>query len=99
MGELLLTSGLVIDDPAGYLGAFLANEWPYYDGIVDGSPDRIVPIDVLAPVSVNAYAFRGGASNLRNIHLGLAAACDSLLADIPVDSDLCATSDLDGVRA
>ena len=87
----------MIDDPAGYLGAYLANEWSYYDGIADDTPDRIVPIGVLAPASVNAYAFRGGASNLRNIHLGLAAACDPLLPDTPVDSDLCTESDLDGV--
>jgi len=88
MDSLHLASGLEIEHPEQRLEAFLADEWAYYDGIPDESPNAITPIDVLAPVSVNAYAFRGGASNLRKIHVGLASACDPLLPSIPVDSDL-----------
>ncbi len=33
-------------------------------------------------------AFRGGAANFRQIHLGLASACDPLLEKTPVDADL-----------
>jgi hypothetical protein len=98
MTALRLPSGLVIEDPAEYLNAFLADEWPYYDGIADEHPNRVIPIDVLAPVSVNAYAFRGGAANLRRIHIGLADACDSLLPEIPVEADVRSASDLALVR-
>jgi hypothetical protein len=98
MISMYLPSGLVIENPAERLDAFLTDEWPYYDGIADEHPNQIVPIDVLAPVSVNAYAFRGGAANLRRIHVGLAAACDSLLPEVPVEADLRSVSDLTSIR-
>src|SRR5271156_3694178 len=98
MTAIRLPSGLTIEDPARRLNAFLVDEWAYYDGIADEHPNQITPIDVLTPVSVNAYAFRGGAANLRRIHIGLAAACDSLLPDIPVEADLRSVSDLTSIR-
>ena len=85
---LQVPSGCAIDDPQSRLETILREEWPYYDAIVDNDPNRIVALDVLAPVSVNAYAFRGGAGNLRRIHAGLAMACDELLPGIPIDADL-----------
>jgi hypothetical protein len=68
--------------------AFLAAEWPYYDGLADTDPDRITVVDVLAPVMLNAYSFGMGADKLQRIHRQFAAACEPLLADIPADADL-----------
>lgn len=88
MKALTLPSGLIIDQPAKRLGAFCAAEWPYYDGLADENPNHITVLDMLAPVSVNAYAFRGGAGNLRVMHQALAVALDPLLPAIPVDASL-----------
>jgi hypothetical protein len=99
MDLLPLPSGLVIEDVQRRLDMFLAQEWPYYDALADDTPNRVTPLDVLAPVSVNAYAFSGGAGNLRLIHRGLAAACDPLLPAIPVEARLSDTeTDLDALR-
>jgi len=86
--RLTLQSGLVIDDPAERLSTFCRAEWPYYDALVDDDPNHITVLDMLAPVSVNAYAFRGGAGNLRVMHQALSAALDPLLPAIPIDASL-----------
>lgn len=85
--DLVLQSGLVITDPEQKLDSFLVAEWAFYDGFPDDHPDEVTPLDVLAPVAMNAYAFRGGANNLRRIQAGLAAACNPLLPAIPVTAD------------
>lgn len=57
MSTLRLASGLIIDNVEDRLDRFLAEEWLYYDGVGDDRPNEITAIDVLAPVSLNAYAF------------------------------------------
>ena len=83
---LILPSGLRIDNPLGKLSAFCVEEYPYYDGVPDADPDRVLPVDVMVTIAVNSYVTR--ADQVRTIHRGMAARCDRLLAEIPRDADL-----------
>jgi hypothetical protein len=65
---------------------FGRNEWPYYDGVPDRDPYRILPDDVQVTVSMNSYV--ATADKVREVHRGLARACDPLLRDIPEGADL-----------
>ena len=86
MDELVLPSGAVIPKPTKLVDAFFAEEWAYYDGIQDADPNRIRPVDIVATLSVNS--FLNSAVRIRSVHRGMAAACESLLVDVPVDADL-----------
>ncbi|MBI5157003.1 MAG: hypothetical protein HZA58_03205 [Acidimicrobiia bacterium] len=87
MSETLeLSSGARIPDPSALLTAFFAEEWAYYDGVGDQSPQTIEPIDVVVTVSVNS--FLNSATRIRSVHRGIAKACDSLLQGVPVEADL-----------
>ena len=44
---LELPSGLVVADPLGRLRRFCQAEYGCYDGIPQGDPDRLEPLDVL----------------------------------------------------
>lgn len=86
---LRLSSGLVVEHGWTRLASFLDQERLYYDGIPDSDPDHILPIDILAPMMMNAY-WQASASPLRTLHQAIAAACDPLLPGIPRDADLVA---------
>lgn len=86
MDELALRSGATIPRPEELVQAFFEEEWPYYDGIDDGAPNEIRPVDVIATLSVNS--FLTSATRIRSVQRGLAASCDGLLAKIPIDADL-----------
>lgn len=88
MSSLRLPSGLEVMNPAEMLLAFCREEYAYYDGILSGNPWRIEPVDVLATVSMNSNL--QGATEVRKVHRGLAAACEPLLGEIPADADLVA---------
>lgn len=92
--HLDLPSGARIPDPEGLLRRFFEEEWAYYDGVADPSPNQIEPLDVIVTVSVNS--FLNSAGRIRSVHRGLAAQCDTLLGAIPIDSDL-RSADLDQV--
>lgn len=77
-----LSGGLSIEEPLARLLEFCREEYAYYDGIPDTQPNHITAIDVLATVSVNAFS-SSGAKVIREVHRGLAAACDAILAQIP----------------
>jgi hypothetical protein len=76
-----LPSGCRIDDPLDRMLQFCREEFPYYDGLPQGHPDRIEPLDVLATVSVNGL-YSANAARVRAIHRGLASSCNATLADI-----------------
>jgi len=82
-----LPSGLTIPaDAESKLHKFAEEEFAYYDGIVDGSPNEITPVDVLATYGVNSQirsAFR-----VRDIHRGMTDRCQTLLAALPVNLEL-----------
>lgn len=86
MNELVLPSGAVIPQPKRLIDAFFSEEWAYYDGIDDLTPNQIQPVDVVATLSVNS--FLNSATRIRSVHRGLATACERHLADIPVEADL-----------
>lgn len=86
MNELVLPSGAVIPQPKRLIDAFFLEEWAYYDGIDDFTPNTIQPVDVVATLSVNS--FLNSATCIRSVHRGLAVACERQLAHIPVDTDL-----------
>lgn len=65
---------------------FGRNEWPYYDGIPDRDPYRILPDDVQVTISMNSFISR--ADIVRAVHLGMVSGCEPLLRDIPPDADL-----------
>ncbi len=65
---------------------FGRDEWPYYDGIPDRNPNRILPDDVQVTVSMNSFV--NTADKVRNVHEGLKRRCESLLRDIPLDADI-----------
>jgi len=66
--------------------AFGKNEWPYYDGIPDRDPNRILPEDVQVTISMNSFISR--ADVVRSVHLGMVRACEPMLRGIPQDADL-----------
>ena len=53
---VVLPSGLRIamEDAGDRLLRFFREEYPYYDGIADAEPDRVLPIDVLATIAMNS---------------------------------------------
>jgi len=65
---------------------FFPNEYAYYDGIPTNDPNRLEPLDVLVTVSMNSRVDTG--EKVQKVHRGMAAACDPLLARIPVDADI-----------
>ena len=65
---------------------FGRNEWPYYDGIPDRDPYRILPDDVQVTVSMNSFV--NNANAVRDVHRGLARYRDPILREIPVEADL-----------
>ncbi len=65
---------------------FGRDEWPYYDGIPDRDPNRILPDDVQVTVSMNSFV--NTADKVRNVHEGLKRRCESLLCEIPVDATI-----------
>jgi len=85
--RLATRSGISIEGAEERLRRFLAEEWRYYDGINDEAPNAITVIDLLPPMMVNAY-MGTGAEQLRAMHRGLVAACEPILAQIPVEADL-----------
>lgn len=78
--------GTQIHDPMQRLLAFCREEYDYYDGIHSGDPNCIEPVDILATVSVNSRV--NSAEHVRQVHRGLAQACDSFLVGIPEDADI-----------
>lgn len=84
--DLVLKSGVAVPDALGRLRRFCAEEYAYYDAIPAGDPDRVEPVDVLATVAVNSFVTN--AAQVRRIHRGLAARCDSVLARIAPEADL-----------
>lgn len=95
MPALELPTGLTIPDVGGRLSAFCAREYAYYDGLPATPPDSVVPLDVLATVSMNSFITN--APQVRRVHRGLAEACDPILPRIPVDADLLTFPGLDVV--
>ena len=82
-----LPSGLTIPaDAESKLHKFAEEEFAYYDGIVDGSPNEITPVDVLATYGVNSQI--RSASRVRDIHRGMTEKCQPLLAALPVNLEL-----------
>lgn len=65
---------------------FGRNEWPYFDGIPDRDPMRILPDDVQATVSMNSFV--NTAEKVQEVHRGLQRTCERFLPDIPPDADL-----------
>jgi hypothetical protein len=65
---------------------FGRNECPYYDGIPDRDPYQILPDDVQVTISMNSFVSDAG--RVRDVHRGMARACNALLRDIPPDADL-----------
>ena len=96
MGQTIdLPSGLSIAHPLARLRAFLTEEFDFYDGIPSEDPNHISAVDVLATVAVNSGI--NDAALVRTVQRGMAKACDSLLADTPVEADL-RSFDLEAVR-
>lgn len=82
-----LPSGLIVPpDAESKLHRFAEEEFAYYDGIVDGSPNEITPVDMLATYGVNSQI--RSASRVRDIHRGMAEKCQVFLAALPMDLDL-----------
>lgn len=81
-----LRSGCTVERPAERLLRFCREEFDYYDAVLSGDPNRIEPVDILATVAVNSFITT--AARVRQVHRGLAAACDPLLRGISPDADL-----------
>ncbi len=96
---LELPSGLVVADPLGRLRRFCQAEYGYYDGIPQGDPDRLEPLDVLVTTAVNAFA-TASATRIRQVHRGLQGRVEPLLTQVPADVDLVSADEavLEGVR-
>ena len=84
--EIVLRSGCCLANPGRMAATMGAEEWAYYDGVVDAHPNQVVPLDVVVTLSVNS--FLNSAARIRSVHRGLAEVCDPLLEAIPVDADL-----------
>jgi Family of unknown function (DUF6308) len=85
-GALVVPSGLQITTPLERLLAFCREEYAYYDGIADHDPDHVLPVDVLATISMNSFIDK--AALVRKVHRGLAGRCDPILPEIPAHADL-----------
>lgn len=86
MTTSILPSGVKawFDDSA--FRRFGRDEWPYYDGIPDRDPMRILPEDVQVTVSMNSFI--NTADAVRDIHRGMSGRCEPLLLEIPEQADL-----------
>jgi hypothetical protein len=84
-----IPSGPVIADPRDRMLRFCREEYAYYDALPSGDPNRVEPLDVLAAVAVNGF-LGANAATIRDVHRGLAAACDPLLPSISRNADLLA---------
>jgi hypothetical protein len=84
--DIKLPSGLTLRNCESRLLDFCENEYAYYDGIQDADPSRVLPIDVLATISMNSRVSTG--AKVQAVHVGMARACDGLLSEIPTDADL-----------
>jgi hypothetical protein len=65
--SLELRSGLVVADPLGSLRRFCQAEYGYCDGVPQGDPNRVEPLDVLVTTAVNAFA-TASAARSRQVH-------------------------------
>jgi len=65
---------------------FGRDEWPYYDGIPDRDPMRILPDDVQVTVSMNSFV--NTATKVREVHQGLSRRWESMLREVPVDAEI-----------
>lgn len=83
---LALKSGCRIVEPLDRLRRFCAEEYDYYDAVLDHDPDHVSPGDVAITIAVNSFV--NTAARLRQVHRGLAEHCDPILARCPVDADL-----------
>ena len=86
IGEFSIPSGLQFSGAFDLLTRFCQEEYAYYDAIRLTDPNQIEPLDVLVTVAVNSYV--NSAARVRDVHRGMADACNSLLAEIPEDADL-----------
>lgn len=86
MAAITLASGVSAWVDETSLVLFGRNEWPYYDGVPDRDPYRVLPDDVQVTVSMNSFV--SNANAVRDVHRGLARHCDPILREIPVDADL-----------
>jgi Family of unknown function (DUF6308) len=84
---LHLLNGPVIAEPLDRMLRFCHEEYPYYDGLPPGDPNRVEPLDVLAAVAVNGFS-NLNAEMIRKVHRGLATACNPVLSRIPRNADL-----------
>ncbi|HHQ47481.1 MAG TPA: hypothetical protein ENK19_01180 [Acidobacteria bacterium] len=94
--EERLPSGVRAWFDPGSFRRFGRDEWPYYDGIPDRDPMRILPDDVQVTVSMNSFV--NTADKVRAVHQGLRRRWEHLLREVPPDADL-ATFDPDLVLA
>jgi hypothetical protein len=61
-------------------------EYAYYDAIPSADPNRIDPVDVLVTVAMNSFV--NSAVKVHQVHQGMAANCERILATIPEDANL-----------
>jgi hypothetical protein len=83
---LILPSGLQIETPLSRLRRFCAEEYAFYDAVVDDDPAHVTPVDVAITIAVNSFV--NTATRLREIQRGMAAACDAILPTIPTEATL-----------
>ena len=84
-----LPSGFKIPaDALPHLLSFATEEYPYYDGIDDRSPNEVLPVDVLATLGVNSFI--QNAASIRHIHREMSHACTPWLKRLPVEAALTA---------
>jgi hypothetical protein len=85
--KTILPSGLKIpSDAKSKLLRFAEEEFAYYDGIYDLSPNEIMPVDVLSTYGVNSQI--QSAFQVRRIHRGMSDKCQSSLEKIPMNLDI-----------
>ena len=83
---ITLPSGLTITEAEGRILRFAENEYAYYDGIPSTQPNHITPVDVMVTNAINSNV--NTADKIREVHLGLAEACDPILPMIPEETTL-----------
>ena len=83
---ITLPSGLTITEAEGRILRFAENEYAYYDGIPSTQPNHITPVDVMVTNAINSNV--NTADKIREVHLGLAEACDPILPMIPEETSL-----------
>ena len=87
-------SGISIPEPLARLNRVLSEEYEYYDAIADASPSEILPLDVLIATGINAFIGNASATRIRKVHRGIATHCNSLLAALPLSSDIASMTNL-----